>query len=1591
MGVVYKAYDRLMSREVALKTILDIDNAAVLALFYKEWSTLVTMVHPNVINIYDIGEFEQDGTKKPFFVMPLLPGVTLDQLIKEGSPRLNVAGVVSIIDQAARGLHAAHEQGLVHRDVKPSNIFVMEDGSVKIIDFGIARVMSANTKTTLKGTLYYMAPEQLDMKPPTPISDLYALGVVTYEALTRRRPFQGATEGEVIEAIRHLSPPPISELNHECPFAISQVVHKAMAKQPWHRFLNIREYGIALTKALRNEPLEYFDRAKIEPRLARAAQSYEKGDHEFASEILSELQGEGHLDHSIELLRGQVDQAVRQLRIKQMLENGRRFFEAREYPLALRKVQEALDLDPQDTTALSLKATIEKERREKKISEWITLAQQHLEHQVFGEAREALENVLQIKPNDTDALQLAAEIGRREHEMLRVREEKAKLYQGAMQAWEKGEMSSALTKLEVLIALDRDMPESDTARSSTYQNFYNKVHSEHDALRNSYDEARRHLVADNFEGALGICKQYLAKYPNHALFQALKFDVEERQRQSLSAVIAETDRRVDAEPDMDRRLAILQEISKAYPEETHFVRAMQLVRDKRDLVNSIISKARFFEERSQFIEALDQWQILKSIHEKQPGLAFEFERLIKRRDQQARQNSKARWVEQTDKYIEDGDYNRALKTVQSALTEFPAEAELIELEKLVRQNQEHGKEALDLLERARVESEKGSAEGTLDLLRQARELDPKNTVIRTVLLNTLLDQARRSIDSNPEAADAAVQEILHIDPDHVPARSLVSQIGDRKREDFIAWCLAQARRLQTVGDMEGALAAAAQGLAVCPNEKRLQQLKTTLDRAKEAQRQARAPRTTTSAGIPPTPPVSTPVTSVVDPPAAVPNGEAHPHPRQVDPRPILASGIIEPASGILGGPPPAPPMITRFPEEPAPVDEPARVAKKDSANAKPLKTKYVYAGLLGAVLLAALVVAGVRSRTNQKPPPAAPATAPVKVRANLHALPAGAQISVNGKPCGASNCAVDLDPGEYRAEAVLPGYQPASSSFTIAAGQTGSPEISLTLAPVPPLVTIATDLTEGNVFLDRAQFAQVKQGDIEIPTLAAGPHTVAVQKGVFQSSIALNVTDGAMPVVTGPVQTQGMQAFVLVHAGANGKVYGSVAGTKATLDGKPAGTVEADGLDLGALAPGSHELLLEGPAHAMFAFNSGPAPAVHVSMLADQTSVLNIAATEDDVQIFLNGDKYRGTTKHGRVRIFLPAKHYAIRVQKEGFATLPEQNVDLRNGQESQLEFKLQAQAALVIHHGLAGSAVLVDGKSIGAVRADGEFSTGSLEPGKHAISIRHEHYKALQSDQVFAAGKSVDLDGALESLPGTLKIEFSPEVSDAHVRIRRQGDNRDRDVKETTLSLAEGTYTVIASAPRYQDTTITVHISPDSTSVATLSMNGIPMKSAAPVVSTNDWLLDDWLKTGGWTRDNHALTRRGGDFVLIPINLADVNIQFTALALHGKHLEWVEGFRDAKNYYLFQVDDTNFSRTEVVDGKHLKTVKIPHQARRDTYVTFNVEITASGIRHSIARDQQWHMLDDWQPTGGPRLGKFGFYVQGHDEIALADFRLTQK
>jgi serine/threonine protein kinase len=829
MGVVYKAYDPVTRRHVAIKTMRGSIDPAALELFSKEWTVLSRINHPNIVDLFDTGEFEEDGQKKPFFVMPFLQGNTLDYLIKNGGLRLTVERVIDIIIQTCRGLQAAHENGLVHRDLKPSNIFVMDDDSVKIIDFGVVYLAGSDTVTGLKGTLQYMAPEQIDMKPTSPASDIFSLGVVCYEALSGRKPFARRTEAETVEALRRHTPPPVGELNPLVSQLVSRVIHKAMAKAPYHRFSSAKEFSETLQKALANQPIERFDKAKTQPRIERAKKALAEGDLQFGSELLSELEAEGHLDPEMTVLRIQINQGIRQKSIRQLLEMARSRREENEFPLALQKIQDVLEIDPDNADALSLRQDVEKEMSNRQVENWFRLVEQHIHHRSFAQAREALQEILKLDSKNSRACELLVDVERREKEMNRIRGEKEQLYKAALNNYEKGEVSSALSKLERVLEFSRTAPDSETPdRDAQYQRLYDQIRTERDAARNAYATGRRYLSEKNFDKALEICDEYLKRYPTDALFQALKLEIEENKRYGYSSFLAGLAQRADAEPDLDRRVNILKEAVERYPDEAHFQQSLRLTRERRDLVNAIVARARQYEDRGQFGDALSQWDILRNIHAQYPGIGFEVERLTRRRDEQLREETKARWVAQIDQMRAAGDYTRARELVRAALAEFPQDRELGGLDKLTQQDLERAKEAETWLQRGqKLCFEHAYGEG-LAALRKASELDGSNPVIRAALLNALVEQARSVLGQDWRAAEPLVLEALRIDGSNPVVRGLEGLVLDYKRKEMVDDSLARARDLQASGDLPGALKVVEEALRSFPSELRLVQLRDTL-------------------------------------------------------------------------------------------------------------------------------------------------------------------------------------------------------------------------------------------------------------------------------------------------------------------------------------------------------------------------------------------------------------------------------------------------------------------------------------------------------------------------------------------------------------------------------------------------------------------------------------------------------------------------------------------------------------------------------------------------------------------------------------------
>jgi serine/threonine protein kinase len=232
MGEVWEASDTVIGRIVAIKILKDeyLGDPGFRERFRAEARHAALVNHDGIANVFDYGE--EDG--KAYLVMEMVPGEALSTIL-ERERVLPPDKVLSIVSQTALALHQAHQAGLVHRDIKPGNLLITPDGTVKITDFGIARLADQVPLTAtgqVMGTVQYLAPEQASGKPASPSTDIYSLGIVAYEALAGRRPFRG--ESQVSIAMAHIKEPP-PELPVTIPEEVRKVVMSCLEKKPEHR------------------------------------------------------------------------------------------------------------------------------------------------------------------------------------------------------------------------------------------------------------------------------------------------------------------------------------------------------------------------------------------------------------------------------------------------------------------------------------------------------------------------------------------------------------------------------------------------------------------------------------------------------------------------------------------------------------------------------------------------------------------------------------------------------------------------------------------------------------------------------------------------------------------------------------------------------------------------------------------------------------------------------------------------------------------------------------------------------------------------------------------------------------------------------------------------------------------------------------------------------------------------------------------------------------------------------------------------------------------------------------------------------------
>lgn len=261
MANVYLAYDTILDRNVAVKILRGdlADDEKFVRRFQREAIAASSLSHPNIVEMYDVGE--DDG--KYFIVMEYVDGKTLKSLIKKRGA-LTLSEVIDIMLQLTSAIACAHDSYIIHRDIKPQNVMILEDGRVKIMDFGIAMALNSNELTqtnSVMGSVHYLPPEQANGKGSTMKSDIYSLGILMFELLTGKLPFRGDQAVEI--AIKQMKEPipSVCKINPNIPQSIENIILKACAKNPKNRYDSVKEMREDIEKSM--DPEHQFEERHV--------------------------------------------------------------------------------------------------------------------------------------------------------------------------------------------------------------------------------------------------------------------------------------------------------------------------------------------------------------------------------------------------------------------------------------------------------------------------------------------------------------------------------------------------------------------------------------------------------------------------------------------------------------------------------------------------------------------------------------------------------------------------------------------------------------------------------------------------------------------------------------------------------------------------------------------------------------------------------------------------------------------------------------------------------------------------------------------------------------------------------------------------------------------------------------------------------------------------------------------------------------------------------------------------------------------------------------------------------------------------------
>ena len=748
-GDVFLAFDPDVGQRVALKLLrvgLGLDPE-MLRRFQHEIRTTASLRHKNIVTIFASGIEEGN----PYLVMEFLEGRTLKDIIQTHQP-LGLLEKVGIMTQVAEGLAYAHSKGIVHRDVKPENIMLLPDDSVKIMDFGIALAADRNTTMTktggIIGTPPYFAPEQIEGYKANEQTDIFSLGVVYYELLTGAHPFEAFKhDWKALQlAIATYDPPPAGQLAPVCPEALESLVRKMIAKAPEHRY---RSFSDLLPDN---------------------------------NEILADLQQ----DRAEALLSEEVQPR----------------FDARDFEGALAKIREVLKLHPGNRKARQLRDDISQQMQKARVPEFLAQAEALMAARQFSEAVECLEAAVKLDSANAGVHVRLVQAKARLDSSERAR----RLVSEARSKQQKGQVTEALARLKAALAIDPDHPDAMELRPRVQEQMeQQRAERQQQAIQT----ASEHVAAKRFSEALTVLAQFEQEHPGVSEIARLRARIEQSKDEDerrlrterFNLAVTETQRAMQA-GDLDRASQMIDHLFANFAAEPGAADVLPALREQLNAqiraqhISACRQEARGLVQKKWYREALG---LLDEALAKYPGDTG-LHRLKKSTDElyQTHQRSEAivAVIKEAGGMRDAGDFRGALDAISAARGRIGEEVAFVLLASQLEieiEQQRYAAGLEELLHAIRELMAGGQYSQAIDRIALAKEYQGEAEV------RALLESAR--VSGAVAEEHRLVADAIQAERSEAMRQAEIAAIAAQVRE-----CVTQDRLQQAAGELDAARA-----------------------------------------------------------------------------------------------------------------------------------------------------------------------------------------------------------------------------------------------------------------------------------------------------------------------------------------------------------------------------------------------------------------------------------------------------------------------------------------------------------------------------------------------------------------------------------------------------------------------------------------------------------------------------------------------------------------------------------------------------------------------------------------------------------------